>query len=370
MEAELYVASNGIGLRFGLYSAGRVDGAWHAELLASADELSALALHPTLSVIYGTAGARQRPGRIHAWRLEAGSARAVDRAVRTAVTELADLSSGGEEPCHLAVDPTGAVLAATNYGSGSIALWRLRADGTPNEPARLIQLLGSGPDPERQEAAHPHQLCFDGSRLYVTDLGADLLRIFAPRGVGRDLGDWLPAGDVPLPPGTGPRHLVLLPGRRIAISGELASTVVIGSTEAIQRAIGGGDSANQWQVLATSSYTGEPRNFPGDIERSADGRYVYIANRGADTVATVAINSSEGHTVGGSVSDSPHAEIAAECATSITWPQHLAVTGSKLLVAGRDSNTVVALPLDGGVPGAPRRLFDCPRPVWMTAAPK
>ena len=368
MEAELYVASNGIGPQYGLYTAGRADGGWHTELLASADELSALALHPTLSVVYGTAGARQRPGRIHAWRLEAGPARAVDSAARTAVTGLADLSSGGEEPCHLAVDPTGTVLAATNYASGSIALWRLRADGSPYEPARVIRLVGSGPDPERQEAAHPHQVRFDGSRLYVTDLGADLLRIFAARGVGRDLGDWLPTGDVPLPPGTGPRHLVMLPGRQIAISGELASTVAIGSTEAIERAIGGDDSANQWQVLATSSHTGDPRNYPGDIERSVDGRHVYIANRGAHTVATVAIGSSEGNGLGGPVSDSPRAEFAAECATSIAWPQHLAVVGSDLLVAGRDSNAVVALPLDGGVPGAPRRLFGCPRPVWMTAA--
>ena len=97
------------------------------------------------------------------------------------------------------------------------------------------------------------------------------------------------------------------------------------------------------------------RNYPGDIQSSSDGRFVYLANRGYDTIAAFAV-------------DGPVPRLVAERDAGVAWPQHMLVHEDELVVCGWDSSRVVGFQLAGGVLGTPRSLFDCADPVWILSA--
>ena len=75
----------------------------------------------------------------------------------------------------------------------------------PPSTSAVVQLEGTGPNAERQEAAHPHHVHFAGDELLVPDLGADRTWRFQ-RGTG---GKWEVRGSVEYAPGSGPRHVLV-----------------------------------------------------------------------------------------------------------------------------------------------------------------
>lgn len=326
----VYVAGHGVGREYGLHRFLNQDGRWDGSLLVAVDQLSALAWHPSRPVVYGVSGIGVE-GTVHAWDVSGHAA-----------LPLAERSSGGMDPCHLAVSPDSRVLVVTNYLSGTLAAWRLSADGSLIGEAEILELTGEGVDPDRQDAAHPHQAVFSGGLLQVIDLGADGVRTFAVS-EGSGAGVLTPVRETPVPAGTGPRHCVLLPGDVMAVAGELGSTVLVGHPDGRE---------NAWSVGQSTGRTGLPRNYPGDIQRSADGRLLYVANRGYDTIAAVAI-----------VAGAPR--LVAERDSGVAWPQHLLVAGDDLLVAGRDSSLVASMRLIDGIPGKPRPLFECSGAGWL-----
>jgi 6-phosphogluconolactonase (cycloisomerase 2 family) len=294
-------------------------------------------LHPTLPVVYGTSGMAQE-GSIHAWRLDRGAA-----------TPLGEKLSDGAEPCHLAVDPSGRLLIVTNYTSSTLGIQNLATDGGFDGPIELIKLSGGGPETDRQDDAHPHQVIFHNGILFVVDLGADLLREYAIDPTRRGAAALAPRRTTAVPTGTGPRHAVILPDGRFAISGELGSNLVVGRP---------GDPVAAWADVPSTTRAGpaktrHKRNYPGDIQRSGDGRFVYFANRGHDTITTFDVTGST-------------PVLVSELDSTVDWPQHLLPLREHLLVAGWDSSRVVALPLSGGKPGAAELVFECSGAGWLT----
>lgn len=70
-----------------------------------------------------------------------------------------------------------------------------------------LVFTGSGPNRQRQEGAHPHQVAYFSARdeLLVPDLGSDVTRRLR-----RDnQGIWRIEGEVRYAPGSGPRHVSL-----------------------------------------------------------------------------------------------------------------------------------------------------------------
>jgi 6-phosphogluconolactonase len=335
----LFVAGRGSGPHDGLHRWRYSADGWRSTHLATVTELSALAKHPSLPVIYGVSGVGQ-DGWMHAWDVSDLSG---DQA-----HALNMIPSQGAEPCNLAVDPGGRMLVITNYTSSTLAVQKLARDGAFEGELRLIYLTGGSIDPDRQGDAHPHQAVFDGNRLYVVDLGADLLREYDVDPDGAVVDALIPVRETAVPAGTGPRHLVVLPGGRLALSGELGSTVITGRP---------GIDADAWAVVSSTERTGpaktrSARNYPGDIQASADGRLIYIANRGYDTIATFAV-------------DGEVPRLICELDSRVAWPQHLLVWGDELLVAGWDSSQVITMPLVDGVPSEPHVLFECAGANWL-----
>jgi 6-phosphogluconolactonase len=336
---SLYVAGFGSEPEHGLYRFSLRDDGWSGTQLAAAPTLTSLARHPRLPVVYGTAGTSST-GTVLAWTVGPEAA-----------PVLSSVPAGGTEPCHLSVDPQGRWLAVANYSSGSVAVWRLADDGSIGDREQLLELelIGTGSDPDRQEAAHPHQVVLDGDLAYVPDLGADRIRVY--RCEGGPVSRLVREHELEVPAGTGPRHLVVLGNGRVAVSGELRSTILTGTVR---------DPDSPWHEAASTTRTfpaGEApsRNYPGDITASPDHARAYLANRGHHTVSTFAVDGEAPRLVG-------------ELDTGVSWPQHLLLAGDELLVAGRESSNVVALALEDGVPVSSRFLFDCPGAAWLLPA--
>ncbi|GAA3011050.1 lactonase family protein [Streptosporangium longisporum] len=262
---------------------------------------SFLAVHPELPVLYAVGEA------------ERGTVATFGRGENGVLSPLAQRSSEGSAPCHLAVDPTGTRLAVANYGDGTVSVHGLDASGLPEQ----VWIF-----PYR-EGSHAHQAVFgpDGV-LYVSDLGACEVRRYL-------VGDAVvphPDGPVRLAPGMGPRHMARS-GDHWYVAGELDGTVRVYD--------------DGWNELRAVPATGTGRhNEPSHLEVS--GGFVYVANRGPDTI---------------SVFSGPELETVAEVACGGVWPRHFALADGRMYVANQRSDGVAVLPLDGGVPGVAAEVF-------------
>lgn len=332
--AQLYVASHVSEPRGGLYRFQVTGGRWSGGQLAAVADMAALTKHPSLPVVYGVSGTGT--GTVHAWDVSGNRVRL-----------LTEVSTGGVEPCHVAVGPDARMLVVANYETGTLAVWPLTTDGAPDGEAELIGLPGPSVEPERQGRAHPHQIVFTHETMLVVDLGADAVHVFAVSSGRNGAAAFTAVADVAVPAGTGPRHMVRLPRGAVALTGELGSTVVAGRL---------GGHPPEWHASPSTERTHpvstRSRNYPGDIQPSPDGRFVYVANRGYDTIATFAVGTGAPRLVG-------------EMDSGVRWPQHLLLADDALLVAGRDSSAVVALALVDGVPVESSTLFECPGAAWL-----
>ncbi len=272
------------------------------------------------------------------------------RRTAAGLEHLWDAPAGGDAPCHVRVDPSGA-LVVTNYTSGTVTAVSLEraeshaasvqasdgvvgAHGTADrivvpDGAVVTEVLPdvTGPDEDRQEGPHAHQSVAtpDGTVL-VADLGGDALhefRITAEPTIER-------VRVHHVAPGVGPRHMAWYDGDLI-VAGELD-----GRVHRLRR-----DASGSFVVVAS-----EP-TFDGAVGESLlshvevdDAGRVHVAVRGRDLI--VVLDASDGglRTVG-------------SASAGGTWPRHFARVPGHLLVANQMSDAIAVLPLGAdGVPGA------------------
>lgn len=196
---------------------------------------------------------------------------------------LVCVSTGGADPCHLALDASQNHLAVANYGTGSIALFGLDpGSGLPLMPPMIRGHIGSGPVRQRQEGPHAHCVRFspDQNWLYHVDLGTDEILSYAFDAAAGSLG--APAVAFRAPAGSGPRHLVFHPTLSLALlASELASTLTV-------LRVGKDGSLAAGQVVSTlpPGFAGE--NLVGLLSLNEAGERVYVTNRGHDSIAVFA----------------------------------------------------------------------------------
>lgn len=287
---------------------------------------SFLTAHPSLSVVYGTNPTS--PGTISA------IIRQRDGVLRPLGTPV---DSGGVNPCHLSVHPDGRWLLTAHYGNGndpgSVAVHRLDAEGFTGALTDVAIHQGSGPVTDRQENSHAHQIVVDPAARFVlaTDLGADT--VFAYR-LDPRTGTLQQTAASKLAPGTGPRHLAFAPrGDLVFSADELSSTVTCHRYDTETGTLTPGST-----VPATTKAV---PNQPGGILVSPCGRFVWVTNRGADTVAAFRVAGSALQPI-------------AEAPSGGLWPRALAPAGNHLIVANQHSGTVTALRVhSSGALGAP-----------------
>ena len=274
---------------------------------------SFLAQHPHLPVLYAVN------------ELGVGTVSAFSVAGDGSLTPLAVRDTGGGHPCHLAVSADGRHLLVANYGSGSVTVLPLDGDGAPGDRTDLLALQGTGPDPDRQEGPHAHMVAPDPhtADVLVVDLGADLVARLRLDPVAGRLTAGPPA--VVAEPGTGPRHLVRSADGALLLVGELAADLTWYRP--------GPQAGRLEQVGGVATSTGSAPISPSEISMGRDGRFVYVANRGPDTVAVFSW-------------DGESARYVAEVPTAGEWPRHMVLLGHYLYVANERSHTVTTFRID------------------------
>lgn len=272
-----------------------------------------------------------------------GAVVAVSLAEDVAPEVVSTGSTGGEFPCHLAVDPSGRWVISANYGSGSLSVHALTADGI-GERAALIEHTGSGPNADRQAGPHVHMIHFLSDTLLLTvDLGIDAIVAYRLDG---ETGVLTEVQRSAMPAGFGPRHVVSLPGDRLAIAGELSGEIALA---AIDPASGAVTVLDRHPASAAGEQYG-----PSAILATSDGRFVLIANRGPDTVSSWRVDDDRLHPV-------------AEISTGGANPRDMTLVGDLLYVANQDDHTVTVFEVDPSTGALSRReeVLSLPSPTRL-----
>ncbi|MEU5218667.1 lactonase family protein [Streptomyces sp. NPDC020807] len=237
---------------------------------------------------------------------------------------------GGADPTHLAL-AAGHLLAA-NYSSGSVTVLPLAGDGTARPAAAPLRHEGSGPVADRQGGPHAHQVLPDPTGRWVlsVDLGTDSVRICA---LDPATGALTVHGETALRPGTGPRHLAFHPdGRHAYVLGELEPTLTVCRWDA---GTGFLEPVGELPVVPEGLPDG-PR-YPSEVVVAPDGRFLWVAVRGDDTLAVLALDA-----------DGTRAAHVATVPCGGHWPRDLALdpTGRRLYAANERSGDVTWFDID------------------------
>jgi 6-phosphogluconolactonase len=307
---------------------------------------SFLSIHPNGRVLYAV-NESEPTGAVSAF--------AIDRATG-ALTRLNEQSSGGGAPCYVSVDRSGRAALVANYAGGSVALLPVEANGAL-APAHMVQHTGKGPNAERQEAPHAHCIIPDPSNRYAlaADLGADRVFVYRLDLDGKALRH--EGGDAVMKPGAGPRHLAFHPTLPLVfVSNELDSTV---ATLRFDSARGALSPLGTVSTLP-AGWTGGGTNYPADIHVAANGRTLYVSNRGHNSIALFSV------TAEGALA------LAQVVSTEGDWPRNFALdpTDRWLLVANQRSNSVIVFARDqrNGRLTLTQQNVEIPSPVCLRFA--
>lgn len=270
------------------------------------------------------------------------------------LTLLGSAPSGGNGPCHLAIDASGRTLAVANYGGGSFATIRLDADGKPGEIITLVEMKGSGPNKQRQNAAHAHGVYFDNANrfLFVPDLGIDKVLIRKFDAATSALSDNEPA-EMISPPGGGPRHMAFSPDEKHAyVINELTNTVSVAEFDAETGAL------KPIQEINTLPDGFSEPNTTAEIEVHPNGNFVYGSNRGHDSIVVYKRDPETGK-----LTFLQHAPCGGKT------PRHFKIdpSGTWLLCGHQNSDTISVLSLDPatGKLGEPKSTVPAPKPICI-----
>jgi 6-phosphogluconolactonase len=294
---------------------------------AETENPSFLALHPNHRFLYAvneiSSFEGQSAGSVSAFAIDGKSGM---------LTLLNRVSTRGTIPAHLVVDQTGKSLVVANYGSGSVAVFPLKADGSIGASSAFVQHNGSSSGP-RQRGPHAHavNLSSDNRFVFVPDLGLDqVLSYRLDPGKGT-----LIANDPPftkVATGSGPRHFAFHPDGQAAYTlSEMGSLVTV---FAYDRA---GGTLKQVQTISTLPKEFQGANNSAEVEVHPNGRFLYASNRGHDSLAVFAIDPTA-HTL----------TLVEHVSTQGKMPRNFAIdpTGTYLLAANQNTNNIVIFRID------------------------
>jgi 6-phosphogluconolactonase len=254
---------------------------------------------------------------------------------------LNTVPASGTSTCFISMDKTGRYVLMANFGSGSVSVVRVKADGSLGELTAFIQNVGESVDPSIQMEPHPHSIVVSPDNRYaiVSDLGLDKVLIFhfdADRGT-------LSPPDPPFAtvyPGGGPRHFVFDPAGKFGYQlSEMSGMVDVFAWD------GSRGLLTAVQRVHTVPHDFFGGNHSGEIDVHPSGRFLYESNRrtqsetvrGPETIGVYAIDPSQGtltlveHTDSGGL-----------------VPRNLKIdpTGGYLLSANQLSNNIVLFKID------------------------
>ena len=178
----------------------------------------------------------------------------------------------GAAPCYVGLNENNRLLYTANYHLATISIFSYDDNGKLTF-ITSDQHHGHGPLPE-QASAHPH--FFDetpAGNLVSCDLGLDQVEFYQLKN-----NQLISLAKYQLKPGFGARHLTFSPdGKLMFIVGELSSQVHVAKI-----------NEKNWTFEPLETYSTIP-NYDGEngaaaIRLSNDGKFLYVSNRGDDSL--------------------------------------------------------------------------------------
>lgn len=196
---------------------------------------------------------------------------------------LNTVTKTGAPLCFLAIDEKRQLVYGANYHKGEVNVYQILADGSLEATDSICHKEATGPH-ENQDHAHAHYagLTTDG-RLAVCDLGTDRIYTYDVSAQGKltEVSQWI------APAGTGPRHLIFHPNGKIAyLFGELDSSVTVLSYDTTSA------SFTSLEKLPTIPEAFTHFNSGSAIRITKDGKFLYLSNRGHNSITVFAVNDS------------------------------------------------------------------------------
>ncbi len=228
----------------------------------------------------------------------------------------------GANPAYAEVDRAGQFLLVANYAGHTVNVFRIQADG---RLGALVSCHSAGKN------AHCVRLDPAGRFALVPYLGSDLVAQYLFDSTIGALGPNRPAS-IPTAPGQGPRHLDFHPNARwLYLSNELGGTV---NAYAFDPDAG---TLHDLQSLSAlpAGYAGQ--KWSGDIHVAPSGRFLYVANRGHDSLACFSIDAGTGR-----LALLFHEPVGGRTPRQFS----IDASGRFLFVANQDSNNVVTFGVD------------------------
>jgi len=258
------------------------------ELAAETANPSYLAIHPNRRFLYSVNEHIDPDGKV------TGEVSAFSIDPRTGkLTGLGRVSSRGGMPCHICTDRTGKVVAVANWATGSAAVFPVRNDGSLGEATGFFQHTGERSGPAAGPTVpHCHAVVVspDNRFLITTDTG--LNKIFVHR-LDASRGSLTPHD----PPFLGlnnpanPRHLVFHPNGKWAY---VANEAGPGCTMLRYQAQAGVFEEVAVTRTVPADFTG--RATPAEAVLHPSGKFVFVSNRGHDSIAVLRVDENTGAT--------------------------------------------------------------------------
>ena len=225
----------------------------------------------------------------------------------------------GKAACHVSIHETLPLLYCASYGDGRFGIINMK-DNTRT----VIQCDGNGPNKDRQEHSHAHQIIpVDDSRILISDLGSDM--IWQYEMVSGKLSRFWRA-----PAGTGPRHMAI----------DKQSGLIFLICELEPRIF----------MISREGYTMQEIEYPADM----DGAAIKLHPSGKSLAASFRRN---GHVLFLEInteSHNPRIHIATAIESGGRTPRDIAFSssGEWLLMLNQDSDSVISQRIcrDTGLP--------------------
>jgi 6-phosphogluconolactonase len=288
-----------------------------------AENPSFLAIHPNKKFLYSSdeidSYNGEPQGAISAWSIDEQTG---------SLTQLNREGAGGTSPCHLTVDPAGRNVLAVGYGSGTVAVLPIAADGKLQPIATLVNHHGSSVNSERQSSPHPHQIVVDpaGSHVLVPDLGLDEIIAYQyDSNPGRD--HLTNAAATKTAPGAGPRHLAFAPNGRVYCINELNLTIAAYAYD-----VKLGKLTPRETISAVADDAERAGVTAAEIAVHPSGDFLYASLRGTDEIVAYRIEPQTGKL-----------EFLQRISSGGKTPRMFAIdpSGHWLLAANQNSGTIV-----------------------------
>jgi 6-phosphogluconolactonase len=305
-------------------------------LVAEMEGPGFLAKHPKLPVLYAV-GNLNKTDVVAAFAIEKTGGKSGLRPINS-------LPIGDGGAAHVSLDQTGKMLFTAQYGAGSLGVFSVADDGAVKARTQLIKHEGgSKVVADRQNAPHAHWTGTspDNRFVFVPDLGLDQVVVYA---IDPDKNEVKKYGAGVTPPGSGPRHMKFHNnGKWIYVLNELSLTVTVFDYDS---EMGTMTAKQTIEAVPAAELALEKAKSASEIRVHPNGKFVYSANRGHDTITVFRVNADNGML-----------EVVQRANARAVTPRNFALTGDGrwLLAAGQASHTLSVFGVD---PQSGRMTFD------------